>query len=86
MAIESGFALAQILQHWSGDLSSALQFFQDMRKPRTDRITKTSYETGKLQEMSSFNPEIARDRFKWIMEYDLLEDVKRRLDNIYHEE
>jgi salicylate hydroxylase len=84
MAIESGFALAQILRHWdSDDLGDALQFFQDFRKPRTDKITKTSYEAGKLasadipEELwaSSFSPAVVRDRMRWVMEYDLLGDL-----------
>ncbi|KAK5120748.1 hypothetical protein LTR85_006106 [Meristemomyces frigidus] len=84
MAIESGFALAQILRHWdSEDLSAALQLFQDVRKPRTDRITKTSYETGKVasadipEEMwaASFSPDLMRERMKWVMEYDLLGEL-----------
>ena len=94
MAIESGFALAQILQHWpDGDLNSALQFFQDIRKPRTDKVTKTSYETGKLASAvipeklwaETFKPEIIRDRFRWIMEYDLLEDIRSKLVTIAKE-
>ncbi|KAL1868353.1 hypothetical protein Plec18167_008278 [Paecilomyces lecythidis] len=90
MAIESGFALSQILQHWpssSGDLQSALQCFQDIRKPRTDKITKTSYEAGKIascaipEEMwiDTFKPDVIRDRMKWVMEYDLLGDIRSKL-------
>ena len=90
MAMESGFALAQVLQNWSpsaGNLESALHFFQDIRKPRTDKITRTSYEAGKLascaipEEMwaETFKPEAMRDRMKWVMEYDLLADVKNKL-------
>ena len=90
MAIESGFALAQILRNWSssaGDLGIALQFFQDIRKPRTDKVTTTSYEAGKIASCSipeekwaeTFKPEFIRDRMKWIMEYDLLLDIQSRL-------
>lgn len=80
MAIESGFALATILQQWkTDDLDSALQFFQDFRKPRTDRITKTSYEAWKIASADipetewaqAFNPDMVRERMKWVMEYDL---------------
>jgi salicylate hydroxylase len=75
-AIESGFALAQVLKHWkSEDLGAAFQFFQDFRKPRTDRITKSSYETGKMasadipEELwaTTFPPELVRERMKWVM-------------------
>ncbi|KAJ5232460.1 hypothetical protein N7468_005416 [Penicillium chermesinum] len=84
MAIESGIALATILRHWKTDnLKDALQFYQDVRKPRTDRVTKTSYEAGKLassdnpSEMSAnFNPEALSERMKWIMEYSILDDLK----------
>jgi salicylate hydroxylase len=48
-AIESGFALAQVLKNWkTKDVASAFQFFQDFRKPCSDRITKTSAETGRM--------------------------------------
>lgn len=87
-AIESGFALAQTLKNWkTNDLAAALQFFQDFRKPRTDRITKTSYETGKLasadipEELwaSSFQPEAIKERMRWVMEYDLLGELAAKL-------
>lgn len=83
MAIESGVALATILKNWKSDnLESAFFFYQELRKPRTDKITKTSYEAGKLAsadvpEMASdtFNPEALRERMKWIMDYDVLKEV-----------
>ncbi|KAJ5579152.1 hypothetical protein N7450_008019 [Penicillium hetheringtonii] len=86
MAIESGIALATILRHWKGeDLSEAFQFYQDLRKPRTDRVTQTSYEAGKLASSDSpdqlterFNPEALGERMKWIMEYNVLEDLKEK--------
>ncbi|VUC21022.1 unnamed protein product [Clonostachys rosea] len=87
-AIESGFALAQTLKNWHNDnLGDALQFFQDFRKPRTDRITQTSYETGKMasadipEEMwaESFNPATVRERMRWVMEYDLLGELSKGL-------
>ncbi|RFU24279.1 hypothetical protein B7463_g12055, partial [Scytalidium lignicola] len=92
-AIESGFALAQILQYWATDnLASAFQFFQDFRKPRTDKITKTSYEAGKLasadipeeQWEQSFNPDLVRERMRWVMEYDLLQDLAEKLQVASH--
>ena len=90
MAIESGFALAQILRHWpspAGDLSGALQFFQDIRSPRTTRVSRTSYEAGKLASCAipeelwaeTFKPETIRERMKWVMEYDLLDDIRAQL-------
>lgn len=87
-AIESGFALAQILKGWhNDDLESAFQFFQDFRKPRTDRITRSSYETGKMasadipEELwaTSFSPEVVRERMRWVMEYDLLKELATSL-------
>lgn len=87
-AIESGFALAQTLKNWKNDdLASALQFFQDFRKPRTDRITKTSYETGKMasadipeeQWAATFQPEVIKERMRWVMEYDLLGELAAKL-------
>lgn len=84
MAIESGFALAQVLRHWdSPDLGGAFQFFQDLRKPRTDRITQTSYETGKMASCEIpedkwaevFNYSVMRERMRWVMEYDLFSDI-----------
>lgn len=70
-------------------MASALQFFQDLRKPRTDRITQSSYETGKMasadipEEMwaAAFNPEAVRERMKWVMDYDLLGELARKLQS-----
>lgn len=87
-AIESGFALAQILKKWHGSsIGPALQFFQDFRKPRTDRITLSSYETGKLASAdipeefwsAKFDPEAIRDRMKWVMEFDLIEELAHQM-------
>lgn len=87
-AIESGFALAQVLRYWDdSSLGSALQYFQDLRKPRTDRITQSSYETGKMasadipeeQWASSFNPAVVRERMRWVMEYDLMGELAKTL-------
>lgn len=86
MAIESGIALATILRHWKNDdLEAAFQFYQDVRKPRTDRVTQTSYEAGKLassdapdQLTNNFNPRALEERMKWIMEYNVLEDVRAK--------
>ncbi|KAF7713187.1 Uncharacterized protein PECH_000500 [Penicillium ucsense] len=84
MAIESGIALAMILRHWAGeDIEAAFQFYQDLRKPRTDRVTQTSQEAGKLASSDSsngmtegFSPEVLIDRMRWIMEYDILEELR----------
>ncbi|KAJ5485009.1 hypothetical protein N7539_004997, partial [Penicillium diatomitis] len=84
MAIESGIALAMILRHWAGeDIEAAFQFYQDLRKPRTDRVTQTSQEAGKLASSDSpngmtegFSPEVLTDRMRWIMEYDILEELR----------
>ncbi|CZR68187.1 uncharacterized protein PAC_18086 [Phialocephala subalpina] len=83
MAIESGVALATILKNWEGDnLEDAFAFYQSIRKPRTDKVTKTSAEAGKLASADvpegtsqDFNPEALRERMKWIMNYDVLKDV-----------
>ncbi|CAK7208879.1 hypothetical protein SCUCBS95973_000263 [Sporothrix curviconia] len=87
-AIESGFALAQVLRYWpDSNLAAALQYFQDLRKPRTDRITSSSYETGKMasadipeeQWATSFNPTVVRERMRWVMEYDLMAELAKGL-------
>ncbi|KFA45846.1 hypothetical protein S40293_09473 [Stachybotrys chartarum IBT 40293] len=89
-AIESGFALAQTLKHWRNeDAGAAFQFFQDFRKPRTDRITKTSYETGKLASADvpeelwaeTFKPDVIKERMRWVMEYDLLAELASKLQD-----
>lgn len=80
MAIESGIALATILRNWaSDDLSAALTFYQGIRKPRTDKVTRTSYEAGLLASAElpdsftfDFNPEALKDRMKWILKEDVL--------------
>lgn len=84
MAIESGIALATILRHWkTDDLEAAFKFYQELRKPRTDRVTQTSYEAGKLassdspdQMTNNFNPDALMERMKWIMEYNVLDDLR----------
>ena len=76
MAIESGIALATILAHWKGDDHVAFsQFYQDLRKPDTNRVTKTSFEASRLASSDKpdhlsdkFNPEARMERMKWIME------------------
>lgn len=86
MAIESGIALATILRHWKGtDLGAAFQFYQDLRKPRTDRVNRTSDEAGKMASSESpdsmtdkFNPTALMERMRWIMEYDVLADVQEK--------
>jgi salicylate hydroxylase len=86
MAIESGVTLATVLKSWnSNDLESALGFYQGIRKPRTDKVTKTSYEAGKLASAdnqdvmtATFDSEALRERMKWIMDYDILADVQAR--------
>ncbi|KIX00534.1 uncharacterized protein Z518_10674 [Rhinocladiella mackenziei CBS 650.93] len=83
MAIESGIALATILRSWaSDDLEAAFRFYQDIRKPRTDKVTRTSYEAGLLASAdlpdsftTDFNPEALRKRMEWIMEEDVLSEV-----------
>lgn len=86
MAIESGIALATILRKWaSDDLGLAFKFYKDIRKPRTDRVTRTSYEAGLLASAElpdsfsdDFNSDALRDRMKWIMEEDVMAEVMRK--------
>lgn len=77
-----------MLKNWaSPDIAAAFQFFQDFRKPRTDRITSSSYETGKMasadipeeQWKTAFSPAIVRERMRWVMEYDLLGELASKL-------
>jgi salicylate hydroxylase len=77
-----------VLRHWaSPDIAKAFQFFQDFRKPRTDRITSSSYETGKMasadipEELwaSAFSPSMVRERMRWVMEFDLLGELAAKL-------
>lgn len=87
MAIESGITLATILREWKAgdDLRPAFQLYQDIRKPRTDKVTKTSYEAGLLASADlpdsfteNFSPDLLKERMKWIMEADVLEEVYRK--------
>ncbi|KAJ5661998.1 uncharacterized protein N7477_009614 [Penicillium maclennaniae] len=86
MAIESGIALATILAHWKNDdLHAAFQFYQDLRKARTDRVTRTSFEAGKLASSDdpdhfseTFNQDALMERMKWIMKYNVREDLKSK--------
>ena len=89
-AIESAVALAQTLKSWpeEDDLESAFSFFQDFRKPRTDRVTSTSYDAGKMASVdipeelwaSTFSPEAVREAMRWIMEYDVVGDLVEKLE------
>jgi salicylate hydroxylase len=90
-AIESGFALAQVLKNWkSTDVASAFQIFHDFRKPRTDRITRTSAETGKMASAAipeelwatTFRPNAIQERMRWVMEYDLLGELAAKLKGV----
>lgn len=84
MAIESGIALATTLKHWKdADLETAFRFYQTLRKPRTDGVARTSAEAGKLassetpdQLTSNFNPAALMERMRWIMEYNVLDDLR----------
>ncbi|EXJ81534.1 hypothetical protein A1O1_07598 [Capronia coronata CBS 617.96] len=87
MAIESGITLATILKRWRAgdDLNAAFQLYQDIRKPRTDKVTQTSYEAGLLASADlpegfteNFKPELLKERMKWIMEADILEELYQR--------
>lgn len=87
MAIESGITLATILKNWKAgdDLTPAFQLYKDIRKPRTDKVTKTSYEAGRLASADlpegftdTFKPELLKERMRWIMEADVLDDLYRR--------
>lgn len=82
--------MAQTLKNWEDDnLEDAFQFFQDFRKPRTDRITQTSYETGKMASADipeekwaeTFNPAVIKERMRWVMEYDLLGELAKGLQS-----
>ncbi|KAI1625184.1 hypothetical protein EDD37DRAFT_665262 [Exophiala viscosa] len=87
MAIESGITLSTILRMWKAgdDLRPAFQLYQDIRKPRTNKVTRTSYEAGKLASADlpdglteNFRPDLLKERMKWIMEADILEEVYRK--------
>ncbi|KAI9737954.1 MAG: hypothetical protein M1834_009324 [Cirrosporium novae-zelandiae] len=94
MAIESGACLARILSHFfshspSPSLHAPLSLYKSIRKPRTDRQTLTSFQTGKLasaeimegEEESGIgiDSEALRERMRWLMEYDLFRDVDERV-------
>lgn len=86
MAIESGITLATMLRNWeSNDLASCFQLYRDIRKPRTDKQTRTSYEAGKLASADlpdsfteTFRPDLLKERMRWIMEKDVLAEVSER--------
>ncbi|KAJ5306136.1 hypothetical protein N7508_005151 [Penicillium antarcticum] len=84
MAIESRIALATIVSHRKDDdLQAAFQSYQDLGKPRTDRVTNTSFEAGNLVSSDDldhlsdkFNPDALIERMRWIREYNVLDHLK----------
>lgn len=92
MAIQSGFALTQVLKQWeTPNFDDALQFVQDLRKPRTNRITKTSAAIGKMacceipeeKWPEVFNYSVMQERMRRVMEYDLFQDLATKHDALY---
>ena len=70
-------------------LDEALSFYQNFRKPRTDKITETSVIAGKIASSDlpeeewakAFDPAQLRDRMRWIMEYDIVGDLEAKAGN-----
>lgn len=72
------------------DLQAAFQIYLDLRKLWTDRVTATSNEAEKLasagspdQMTNNSNPDALTECMKWIMEYNVLEDLREKGQGIW---
>lgn len=66
MAIEDAYVLAEALDYFEGDISLALEAYEEERRPRTSRVQLQSRENGRTYHLTS--PEEQRKRNQAIME------------------
>jgi salicylate hydroxylase len=91
MCIEDVFILSQVLSKCStrDDLKKAFAVYDAVRRPRSQRLVKTSKEAGMLWEFEGDEKDDleklaanAISRMDWIWDYDILEDMERALEMI----
>ncbi|KAL9114679.1 MAG: hypothetical protein Q9227_001357 [Pyrenula ochraceoflavens] len=84
MAVEDAYLLSMVLKdvRQEGDLEKAFRAYDEVRRPRTQRLVRTSEECGMLYDLEATDDlgELAENlgqRMKWIWEKDIAEDVER---------
>jgi salicylate hydroxylase len=96
MCIEDVYVLSQLLSqcHAKSELERAFYAYDAVRRPRSQKLVKTSEEAGMLWDFEL--PEVgddldelernARSRMDWIWDYDISEDVERAKTMMSHAE
>ncbi|KAF1944950.1 salicylate 1-hydroxylase-like protein [Clathrospora elynae] len=87
MCIEDVYILSELLSqcHSSRDFESAFRAYDAVRRPRSQRLVKTSREAGQLWEFEGEGvgddlealERNAMKRMDWVWDYDILEDMDR---------
>lgn len=87
MCIEDAYILSQLLSkcQCKGDISRAFAAYDLVRRPRSQKLVKTSREAGMLWEFEGENvgddlralQQNAQQRMAWIWDYDISEDLER---------
>jgi salicylate hydroxylase len=94
MCIEDVYVLSQLLSqcHAKSDLERAFHAYDAVRRPRSQKLVKTSEEAGMLWdfELPGVGDDLgeleqnARSRMVWIWDYDISEDVERARTMMSH--
>jgi salicylate hydroxylase len=87
MCIEDVYILSELLSecHSKADLAKSLRAYDAVRRPRSQKLVKTSREAGMLWEFEGANEgddlvklkENALKRMEWIWDHDITQDMKR---------
>jgi salicylate hydroxylase len=96
MCIEDVYVLSQLLSqcHAKSDLERAFHAYDAVRRPRSQKLVRTSEEAGMLWdfELPGVGDDLdelernARSRMDWIWDYDISEDVERARTMMSHAE
>jgi salicylate hydroxylase len=87
MCIEDAYILSELLSHCHSnvDFERAIHAYDAVRRPRSQKLVKTSEEAGMLWEfeMEGVGDDLealkqnALERMKWIWDHDILEDLEK---------
>jgi len=87
MCVEDAYMLSQLLSkcHSKADLEDAFHAYDQVRRPRTQRIVKTSKEAGRLWDFEGENvgddlvamQQNAQNRMLWIWDFDIAQDLEK---------
>ena len=90
MCVEDAYILSQMLArcHAKGDFNLAFKAYDAVRRPRSQKLVKTSKEAGQLwdlegegvgDDLEAFEKN-ATTRMSWIWDHDISVDLKRARD------